>query len=197
MQFWTSSILAIFLLVCSRRDVFAKDPPQPYFSLGPQLVEEFKGTYEFKYKRVEIKEISGGYLIRSSGDQSPADDELKVGSAFVEWVLGSSGEKWIHLKTKLETGDEWIYMLRGWKQTYRVAATDQSIVLPAGRFSHCAKVEIGWIAHEHDMNGPQKVVLYLAPTLGIIKREEWSDGEKWHEEVLTNFTRITTDTGSK
>jgi hypothetical protein len=88
-------------------------------------------------------------------------------------------------------------MLRGWKQTYRVAATDRSIVLPAGRFSHCAKVEIGWIAHEHDMNGPQKVVLYLAPTLGIIKREEWSDGEKWHEEVLTNFTRITTDTGSK
>jgi hypothetical protein len=142
MQFRTPSTLAVLLLVCSPRDVFAKGPPQPYFSLGPQLVEEFKGTYEFKYKRVEFKEISGGYLIRSSGDQSPERDELKVGSAFVEWVLGSSGEKWIHLKTRFETGDEWIHMLRGWKQTYRVAATDQSIVLPAGRFSHCAKIEI-------------------------------------------------------
>lgn len=158
-------------------------------------MDEFKGTYEFKYKRVEFNKTSTGYLIRSSGDQSPEVDELKVGNAVVDWVLGSSGEKWIHLKTRFQTGDEWIHVLRGRKQTYRVAATDQSIVLPAGRFDHCAKIEIRWIAHEHDMKGPQEVVLYLAPTLGIIKREEWSDGEEWHEEVLTNFTRTTTATG--
>ena len=38
------------------------------------------------------------------------------------------------------------------------------------------------------MKGPQKIILfYLAPHLGIIKREVWSSGEKWHEEALSRY----------
>ena len=160
-----------------------------YFDLGPQLTEEFHGTYEFKYKRVEFTRngLDAAYVVRSSGDQSPSTDRIVVKNGYLYWVLGWSGEKWIALKTQLRIGDEWHNKLRGWNQLYRVIATDLTLAVPAGEFRHCAKVEVSWIAHEHDMEGLQKVAMYLAPHLGIIKREAWSNGEKWHEEVLTSY----------
>jgi hypothetical protein len=78
--------------------------------------------------------------------------------------------------------------LRGWKQRYKVVDTKLRITVPAGEFDNCAKVTISWTAHEHDMIGPQKIVLYLAPNLGIIKREYWSGADKEHEEVLSSYS---------
>jgi hypothetical protein len=79
-------------------------------------------------------------------------------------------------------------MLRGWNQRYRVASLEETVSVPAGEFSHCAEVVISWVAHDHDLEGPQKTVLYLAPHLGIVKEQHWSSGAKYHEEVLTAFS---------
>jgi hypothetical protein len=157
-----------------------------YFDMGHQLTEEFQGTYEFKYRRLEFARDGAGYAVRSSGDESPRTDNIVVRNGYAYWVLGGSGEEWIALKAILR-GDHWSHHLRGWNQHYSVLATDQTVSVPAGQFQQCAKVEVSWTAHEHDMSGVQKVVLYLAPHLGIIKREVWSNGEKEHEEVLTKY----------
>lgn len=185
----TTATLLMLIVGSSLFPLFAKPSLSVYFDLGPQLVEEFQGTYEFKYKRLEFVQADGAaYTVRSSGDQSPSEDKIVVENGFVYWVL-ISGEKWYALKTALRVGDQWQHRLRGWNQRYRVVNTDLTVSVPAGELQHCAKVEVSWIAHEHDMSGPQRVVIYLAPHLGIIKREEWDDGEKWHEEVLTSYRR--------
>ena len=169
----------------------AAEPKWPvYFDLGPQLVEEFQGSYEFKYKRVEFDRTDPAtYLVKSSGDESPSEDKLTVSEDYVYWILSNSGEKWIALKTSLRRGDQWQHKLRGWNQHYRVTAADIAVSVPAGRFEHCVVVTISWDAHEHDMEGPQKIILYLAPHLGIIKQEHWHDSAKEHEEVLTKITK--------
>lgn len=136
-----------------------------------------------------IRQGGGDYIVNSSGDQSPSEDRIVTNNVYVYWILGWSGEKWIALKATLRAGDAWHNHLRGWNQRYRVLTTDATVTVPAGVFQHCATVEVTWVAHEHDMSGPQKIVFYLAPRLGIIKREVWSDGEKWHEEVLTAYRR--------
>jgi hypothetical protein len=178
------------LLISTAEVLLAGEMKLPlYFDLGPQLVQEFRGTYEFKYKRVEFVQTDPStYLIRSSGDQSPREDKLILDGAYVYWILGRSGERWVMLRNPLHRGDQWRHTLRGWNQRYRVVDTDLTVSVPAGEFNHCAKVTISWVAHEHDMEGPQKFVLYLAPHLGIIKREYWSSGAKEHEEVLTSYT---------
>jgi hypothetical protein len=48
-------------------------------------------------------------------------------------------------------------------------------------------VTISYSANEHDAVGPQRIVLYLAPHLGIVKREVWDGGIRQHEEVLTRY----------
>ncbi len=101
------------------------------------------------------------------------------GDGLTDWVMSDSGDYVAVLLGKL----------RNWNQEYRAVATELTISLPAGEFHHCAKVEVSWVAHEHDMKGPQREVLYLAPHLGIVKREEWENGRKWHEEVLTKYER--------
>jgi hypothetical protein len=155
-----------------------------YFALGPELVLEYRGTYEFSYKRVEFTQsTSTDYLIRSTGDQSPSQDKLVSRGDYIYWVLGSSGENWLKIKTTLHKGDRWQHHVRGWSQTYRVATTDLTVNVPAGEFKHCAKVTVSWVANEHDMKGPQKIELYLAPSLGIVKRIVYSDGSIEHEEV--------------
>lgn len=184
-----SRLVAAFVITGCATFTVAQHGPTSYFDLSPRLVEEFQGTYEFKYKRVEFKKTSEGYVINSLGDQSPSTDTLRIQSGSVEWVLGHSGEVWISLRTPLYPGELWHHVLRGWNQEYRVSSVDEKLVLPAGTFQDCAKIEITWTAHEHDMEGRQKIVLYLAPSLGIVKREEWSNGKKWHEEVLTKFSR--------
>jgi hypothetical protein len=189
-------IFSLSLFLVLRQHDFAQAPAIPYFGLGSHLVEEFRGTYAFKFKRIEFTKTRNGYMAHSSGDESPSDDQLLVQDNSVDWILGSSGEKWLSIKTRLEVGDEWGHIVRHWKQKYRVTHTDQTIIVPAGTFRGCATVEITWIAHEHDMEGPQRVVLFLAPGLGIIKREEWSNGEKWHEEVLTKYVRDSSNAGN-
>jgi hypothetical protein len=181
--------VALFLFLSTRIPASTTQSIPTYFDLGSQLTEEFHGTYEFKYKRLDFSRNgrNAAYIVKSSGDQSPSTDKIIVKNGYVYWVLGSSGEKWIALKTQLRTGDHWHHILRGWNQLYRVTASDVTLSLPAGQFQHCAVVEISWVAHEHDMEGPQKVVMYLAPHLGIVKREEWDNGKKWHEEVLASY----------
>ncbi len=160
-----------------------------YFDLGQHLIEEFNGTYEFKYKRIEFSRVdSSTYIARSTGDQSPSENRLIEKDGYVLEVHGSSGEQWIKIRNNLRRGDWWIHNLRGWKQTYKVEETNIALVVPAGKFEHCVKITISWIAHEHDMEGPQKVVLYLAPHLGVIKREYWAGEDKEHEEVLAKYS---------
>ena len=65
--------------------------------------------------------------------------------------------------------------------------TNATISVPAGLFVHCAKVVVSWTETAPDMQGSQRMVLYLAPSMGIIKREYWSNGDKWHEEVMTSY----------
>jgi hypothetical protein len=188
----STAFFAAFILV-ALLPVFANEKPRVYFDLGAELTEQFHGTYEFKHKQVEfVRQPDGSYIVKSSGDQSPSTDELVTTDGYVYWILGHSGEKWIKLKVAPKDGDEWHNRLRGWNQRYRVLATDATVTVPAGTFQHCARVEVSWIAQEHDMSGSQKIVFYLAPRLGIIKREEWSDGQKWHEEVLTTYTGTVT-----
>lgn len=178
--------MMLTLPVCVLLAAEAKFPV--YFELGEQLTLEFRGTYEFKYKRLEFARTDASvYVIRSSGDQSPREDKLIVEGGYVLWIQGRSRERWIKLKNPLRRGDQWPHTLGRWRQRYRVADTDLTVAVPAGEFKHCAKVTISWVAHEHDMEGPQKIVLYLAPHLGIIKREYWSSGAKEHEEVLTTY----------
>ena len=181
-----STMLFIFTL---RVPLSAESKWPVYFDLGPQLVEEFQGTYEFKYKRVEFDRAdSTTYIVRSSGDESLSEDKLTIEKDRIYWILGSSGEKWIALKSPFRQGDQWKHALRGWNQRYHVKDTDILVSVPAGKFEHCAIVTISWVAHEHDMEGPQKKIIYLAPHLGIIKREDWSGGTKEHEEFLTSIS---------
>jgi hypothetical protein len=161
-----------------------------YFDLGPRLIQEFRGTHEFKYKRVEyVRATESSYVVTSSGDQSPARDELRREGNSVRWVLGGSGETWLFLKVPINAGASWSSQLRGWNQRYKVTSTKLSVSVPAGEFQGCARVTVSWIANEHDLKGPQRVVLYLAPHLGIIKREYWNSSTKEHEEVLTSYSR--------
>jgi hypothetical protein len=181
------------MLALCGRSTFAADAKFPiYFDLGDRLVQEFRGTYEFKYKRLEfIRSDSSAYTVRSTGDQSPSESKLVARSGRVLWLLQRSGEEWINLKLPLQHGSEWRHTLRGWKQRYKVVTTQLRVSVPAGDFNDCAKVTVSWVAHEHDMSGPQQIVLYIAPNLGIIKREYWAGGEKEHEEVLTAYARGT------
>ena len=39
------------------------------------------------------------------------------------------------------------------------------------------------------MDGPQKIDLYLAPGLGVIKKTVYSDGAIEHEEVATSYVK--------
>jgi hypothetical protein len=184
-----SWIVVIFLTQCGIPTCAHAQQVLPvYFDLGNRLTEDFQGTYEFKHKHLEFVRKDGGtYSVNSSGDQSPSQARVVAKNGYVYWVLGQSGERWIALKATLRRGDKWHHRLEGWDQLYRVAASDETVSVPAGLFPHCARVEVSWSANEHDMRGPQKVVYYLAPHLGIIKREVWSNGEKWHEEVLSRY----------
>jgi hypothetical protein len=187
---WSSqNVLLAIAVALLTRPLFASEAQFPiYFDLGDRLTQEFRGTYEFKYRRLEfIRSKPTAYVVRSSGDQSPSEDRLALEKGYVVWILGHSGERWLKLKSSLRRGDSWAHALRGWKQRYHVEATDLSVTVPGGEFKHCAKVTISWVAHEHDLEGPQKIVLYLAPRLGIIKREVWNSGDKEHEEVLTSY----------
>jgi hypothetical protein len=164
--------------------------PSIYFDLGSRLIQEFRGTYEFKYKRIEyVRATQALYIVTSSGDQSSARDELRREGNSVRWILGGSGETWLLLKDPLIAGASWSSQLRGWKQRYAVTSTKLTVSVPAGEFKDCARVTISWIANEHDLKGPQQLVLYLAPHLGIIKREYWNSATKEHEEVLTSYSR--------
>lgn len=162
--------------------------PAIYFDLGNGLIEEFKGTYEFKYEKVEF--IMSGpydYIIKTSGDQSPSEDRLHIRKDFTYWTLSRSRENWFVIKNTPKKGDRWENKLRGWKQTYEVMKTGFTLETPAGKFSNCVKLKISWIAHEHDMEGLQEKILYLAPHMGIVKQEHYANGDKWHEEVLTSY----------
>lgn len=162
-----------------------------FFDFGESLTQEFRGTYEFKYKRLEFHQ-SGPfeYSIRSSGDQSPRADKLFLNEGYVHWVFGDSSERWLKIKIPVRRGDRWWHTLGNWRQRYVVTGTNLTVTVPAGQFKGCARVTISWIAHEHDMQGAQKVVLYLAPRLGIIKREYWAESSLEHEEVLTSYERV-------
>jgi len=164
--------------------------PGTYFDLGPHLVEDFRGTYEFKHKHVEfVQTAAGGYLARSSGDESPQEDRLVIESGYVCWVLGGSNGTWLKIRVSFRSGDRWEHVFRGWNQQYVVTDTDLAVSVPAGGLQHCARLRVSWVAHEPDMEGPQEIVLYLAPHLGIVKRELWSNSSKYHEEVLTKYAR--------
>jgi hypothetical protein len=154
------------------------------------LVEEFTGTYIFKYKRLEfIKEESSSYIIKSSGDQSSSQDYLHTKNDYTYWILSRSKENWFVFRNILKKGDQWINNLRGWEQRYEVIDTDVTLDIPAGKFAKCAKIKISWMAYEHDMKGLQEITLFLAPHMGIVKQEHYENSAKWHEEVLTNFKK--------
>jgi len=178
----------LLCLVVQSTDVKGLDATSIYFDLGDALVEEFTGTYIFKYKRLEfIKEDLSNYLIKSSGDQSPRQDYLHTRNDYTYWTLSWSKENWFIFKNLLKKGDQWRNNLRGWKQTYEVIDTDVTLDIPAGKFAKCAKIRISWMAHDHDMKDFQEIILFLAPHMGIVKQEHYENGVKWHEEVLTNF----------
>jgi len=189
----TPSICFFASLLClclHSTDVKGLDTPSIYFDLGDSLVEEFTGTYVFKYKKIEfIKEHSSNYIIKSSGDQSPSQDYLHTKNDYTYWTLSWSKEDWFVFRNLLKKGDQWRNNLRGWKQTYEVIDTDVTLDVPAGKFVKCAKIMISWIADEHDMKGLQEIILFLAPHMGIVKQENYNNGVKWHEEVLTNFKK--------
>ncbi|MFH1126095.1 MAG: hypothetical protein V1703_03135 [Candidatus Altiarchaeota archaeon] len=187
----TTAIYFLALLLClvvHSTDAKGLDATSIYFDLGDGLVEEFRGTYIFKYKKLEfIKEDSSNYLIKSSGDQSSTQDYLHTKSDYTYWTLSWSKENWFVLRNVPQKGDRWKNSLRGWQQTYEVIDTDVTLDTPAGKFVRCAKIKISWMAYEHDMKGLQEIMLYLAPHMAIIKQEHFENGFKWHEEVLTNF----------
>lgn len=82
----------------------------------------------------------------------------------------------------------WDQRVRGTRHTYAVQATDETVVVPAGEFKHCARISISWIAHASDVSGPQRTVVYLAPHLGIIKEQAWSNDDLGIERVLTKYS---------
>ena len=178
--------MAVLSGLCS--SLQGADTPR-YFELGKRLVEDFQGTYEFKHKRVEFREVEPStWLVMLSGDQSPRQDKLVVGGENVRWLRGSSSEILLSLKINLHAGDTWQQILKGTRRTYVTEATGLSIDVPAGHFERCSKVVISWTEHAPDVQGQQRIVLYLAPRLGIIKREKWSNEVKWHEEVLVRYS---------
>jgi len=180
----------LFCLGIYSTDVQGLGTTSIYFDLGDGLVEEFTGTYVFKYKRLEfIKEGLSNYLIKSSGDQSPSQDYLHTKNDYTYWILFWSKENWFVFKNVLKKGDQWRNNLRGWKQTYEVIDTDVTLDIPAGKFTKCAKIKISWMAHEHDMKGLQGIIIFLAPHMGIVKQEHYDNGAMWHEEVLINFKK--------
>jgi hypothetical protein len=185
---WSSlfaAVLVVLLIGLAR----ASESFAVYFDLGPRLVQEFQGTYEFSYKRIEfIRTSPESSIVKSSGDQSPSEAKLVLVADRIYWVLDGSGERWFAFKTHFHAGDQWRHVLRGGDQQYQVTDADLTVTVPAGTFKHCAKVTISWIAHEHDMEGLQRRVLYLAPHLGIIKQEVWAGNRKYHEEVLTRYS---------
>lgn len=165
--------------------------PGAYFDLGTHLVEEFNGTYEFKYKRLEFNRVDAhSWTVMSSGDESQRTDRLVVGRGYLYWFRDGSEESLLAFKMPIHRGKRWQQTFRGIVRHYEVIETDASISLPAGRFEHCAKVLVSWSERAPDMSGPQKAILYLAPGLGIIEREYWSGDTKWHEEVLTKYAGI-------
>jgi hypothetical protein len=163
----------------------------PYFSVGKGVILEYQGTSEFNHKQVSFTQSgSATYVIRSSGDQSPSKDTLISRGGYTYWVLGSSGEEWLKLKNTFRAGDRWQHRLRGWNQTYRVVLSDLTVKVPAGEFKHCAKIAISWVAREHDMDGQQRIDLYLAPNLGVIKKTVYSGNIIEHEEVATSYVKV-------
>src|SRR3990172_2044775 len=150
----------LFCLAIYSTDVQGLGTTSIYFDFGDGLVEEFTGTYVFKYKRLEfIKEGLSNYLIKSSGEQSPSQDYLHTKNDYTYWTLSWSKENWFVFKNVLKKGDQWSNNLRGWKQTYEVIGTDVTLDIPAGKFAKCAKIKISWMAHEHDMEGLQEIIL--------------------------------------
>lgn len=193
MKIITPIIGFIILMLSVTEHAETKEPRTTalYFDFGNGLIEEFKGTYEFKYKKVEfIRSGPSNYIIKSSGDQSPSTNQLHIRNDFTYWTLTWSKENWFVIKNTMEKGDYWENSLRGWKQTYQVVGTNLTLETPAGNFSNCVKLKISWIAHEHDMEGLQEKILYLAPHMGIVRQEHYDNGDKWHEEVLTNYKKI-------
>jgi len=185
-------VVAALLILSAPGLILAAEATWPdYFDLGPGLVQEFRGSYEFKYKRLEfVRTGAHSYTVRASGDESPREDKIVLDGDYIYWILGRSGERWLKLRTRLLRGAAWPHAVREWNQRYRVVKTDLTVSVPAGQFEHCAEVTISWAAHEPDMEGVQEVVLYLAPHLGIIKREQWSNGTKEHEEELTSYRAV-------
>lgn len=189
----TGVYFLVLLLSLSAYSAIADDfQVQPiYFDLGEKLVEEFKGTYIFNYKKLEfIKDGPSSYIIKSSGDQSPGKAHIHIRNDYTYWASSRNNENWFVIKNFLKKGDRWQNTLREWKQTYEVIDTDITLDTPAGTLEKCAKIKISWIAHEHDVEGLQEIILYLAPYLAIVKLEHYDNGNKWHEDILTGFKKI-------
>ncbi len=184
-------LFALLVVSAVLKPAIASDANSTFFSLGAGVSLEYRGTYEFGYKRVDFTQSGPDtYVVDSSQDGSPSKDMLVSGNGYTYWVLGGSGEEWLKVKDTFRTGDHWQHHLRGWNQTYRVVSSDLTVKVPAGTFRHCAKISISWIAREHDLEGPQEVDLYLAPGIGIVKRIVHSEGAVEHEEVATSYRKI-------
>jgi hypothetical protein len=183
----------VLLLVCiNAQSAIAKElhVKSIYFDFDKGIIEELRGSYVFKYRKVEfIKDAHSDYIIKTTGDTSPSEAYLRTRNGYTFWILSRSNENWFVIKNVFKKGDHWKNYLRGWQQTYDVTDTNYTLETPAGTFHKCAKIKISWIAHEQDMSGPQEKIIYLAPHLGIAKQEYYENGYKWHEEVSTSYRK--------
>ena len=146
--------LVLLFLCVNAQSAVAKElnDQSIYFDFGTGVIEEFRGTYKFKYQKVEFKKIGrSGYLIKTTGDISPSKNYLHTSKGYTYWIVSRSNEKWLVIKNVIKKGDHWKNYLRGWEQTYDVIDIDYTLETPAGTFPKCAKIKISWIAHEHDM----------------------------------------------
>lgn len=164
----------------------AQNSPPTFFTIADGTILTFQGTYEFKLKRLAFAKKDDHYIITQSGDQSTSLSRLVVTDSLVVNVL-QSGEHWFTFRLPFIKGRRWAAQLRGDTLHYEVLDNNTEVQTPAGRFKHCARIRISWIANALDAHGPQKRLIFLAPGLGIIKQMVFENGHLSHEETLTTI----------
>jgi hypothetical protein len=190
-------LLTLFMLLACIASPGAERDSLVYFDLGAHLKETFRGTFIFtrevqRFTRINARE----YSVATSGDRSPSTSRLVIGAHEVDWLNKpgkGSEEKWFTFKIPFRKGAQWPVKFRDWNQTYSVEDTDYRLKTPAGVFEHCVVIKITWVAHNGDVEGPQKQLIYLAPHFAVVKEQHFDNGKMWHEEFVTSFSRGKSD----
>jgi hypothetical protein len=186
-------LLALLMHIACISSPRAETDSLVYFDLGANLKETFRGTFIFTHEVKRFTRINAReYSEATSGDRSPGTSRLVIAAHQVDWINGKSGgkeEKWFTFMIPFRKGAQWPVKFRDWNQTYSVVDTDYRLKTPAGVFEHCVVIRITWVAHNGDVEGPQKKLIYLAPHLAVVKEQHFDNGKMWHEEVVTSFSR--------